>query len=51
MKKKFDEFDKFLVGQLKDSELALAYLNEHLSRFPTGTLIPQEDLKNEDSLL
>jgi probable addiction module antidote protein len=31
MKKKMDEFDKLVVGQLKDPEFALAYLNEHLS--------------------
>jgi len=31
MKKKMDEFDKLVVSQLKNSEFALAYLNEHLS--------------------
>jgi probable addiction module antidote protein len=31
MKKKMDEFDKLVVGQLKDPAFALAYLNEHLS--------------------
>lgn len=31
MKRKMDEFDKLVVDQLKDQELALAYLNEHLS--------------------
>ncbi len=31
MKKKMDEFDKSVVNELKDSEFALAYLNEHLS--------------------
>ena len=31
MKKKIDEFDKTVVAQLGDADLALAYLNEHLS--------------------
>jgi len=31
MKKKQDQFDEFAINELKDPELALAYLNEHIS--------------------